>query len=96
MAVRKRISGARIAGISLLSKDRILRSAVERKEWKGSIILEMFGRGNLIITEEKMEISARPPDPRVLGQGSQEGGDLQAAEERERRPEEQHRGDRDL
>ncbi len=57
MAVRKRISGARIAGISLISNDRILEISLERKESKGSIILEMFGRGNLIIAEENREIS---------------------------------------
>ncbi len=56
MAVRKRVSGARISGIGLLGGDRILEIDVERKEWKGKMILEMFGRGNLIITDDKMEI----------------------------------------
>ncbi len=55
MAVRKRIAGARISDISLLNNDRILKIGVERKEFKGSLILEMFGRGNLIITDENME-----------------------------------------
>ena len=56
MAVRKRISGSKISSIGLLSRDRILSIGVERKEWKGVMIIEMFGRGNLIITDEKMEI----------------------------------------
>jgi predicted ribosome quality control (RQC) complex YloA/Tae2 family protein len=56
MAVRKRISGSRISSIGLLSRDRILSIGVERKEWKGLIIIEMFGRGNLIVTDDKMEI----------------------------------------
>jgi predicted ribosome quality control (RQC) complex YloA/Tae2 family protein len=54
MAVRKRVSGARIANISLLNNDRILKIDVERKDSAGSFIIEMFGRGNLIITDEKM------------------------------------------
>ncbi|MDE1865239.1 MAG: NFACT family protein [Candidatus Micrarchaeota archaeon] len=57
MAVRKRVSGARITGVSLLNNDRIIRIAFDRKESGGNIILEMFGRGNLIITDDKMEIS---------------------------------------
>ena len=56
MAVRKRVSGAKISGIGLLSRDRILSIGVERKEWKGFMIIEMFGRGNLIVTDDKMEI----------------------------------------
>ena len=56
MAVRKRVSGARITGISLLSRDRIIEISLERKDVKGRMIIEMFGRGNLIITDEKMEI----------------------------------------
>ncbi len=55
MAVRKRVSGARIADIALLSNDRIIKIGYERKEEKGSMILEMFGKGNLIIVDEKME-----------------------------------------
>lgn len=56
MAVRKRVSGAKITGIGLLGRDRIVNITVERKEWKGNMIIEMFGRGNLIITDDKMEI----------------------------------------
>lgn len=56
MAVRKRVSGSKITEIGLLGRDRILKIVVERKEWKGNMIIEMFGRGNLIITDDKMEI----------------------------------------
>jgi predicted ribosome quality control (RQC) complex YloA/Tae2 family protein len=56
MAVRKRLSGSRISGIGLLGRDRILDISFERKDAKGRMIIEMFGRGNLIITDERMEI----------------------------------------
>jgi predicted ribosome quality control (RQC) complex YloA/Tae2 family protein len=39
----------------LLSNDSIIKIGYERKEEKGSLILEMFGKGNLIIVDEQMK-----------------------------------------
>jgi predicted ribosome quality control (RQC) complex YloA/Tae2 family protein len=57
MAARKRLSGAKVSNISLLNNDRILVISFDRKDSGGSLILEMFGRGNLIIVDGKMEVS---------------------------------------
>lgn len=54
MAVRKRVLGSKITGISLFNNDRILHFSIERKDAKESLMFEMFGKGNLIITDEKM------------------------------------------
>lgn len=56
LAVRKRISGARIKGIEQFNKDRIIIIKLERGGEESNIIMEMFGRGNMIFTESDMKI----------------------------------------
>jgi predicted ribosome quality control (RQC) complex YloA/Tae2 family protein len=51
IAVRKRIVGSKIKAIEQLNNDRILTIKLEKEETESSIILEMFGRGNMIITD---------------------------------------------
>ncbi len=51
---RSRFSGARVTSVEQINFDRILRIGTDR----GSIILELFGRGNIILTDEEGRIIA--------------------------------------
>jgi predicted ribosome quality control (RQC) complex YloA/Tae2 family protein len=56
-AVRKRIANSRIYDISLFNDDRILCINIEKGEQHQYIIIEMFGKGNLIIADSDMVIT---------------------------------------
>ena len=56
LAVRKRIIGYKISAINQLGSDRILQISLQKKEERIYIILEMFGKGNFIITDSNMQI----------------------------------------
>ncbi len=56
MAARKRISGARLKKVVQLAKDRIISFEMDRHGEQVNLILEMFGKGNLIITDGSMKI----------------------------------------
>ena len=56
-AVRKRISNSRITGISLLNDDRVLCISMEKGDQVQSLIIEMFGKGNVIIADSEMKIT---------------------------------------
>jgi predicted ribosome quality control (RQC) complex YloA/Tae2 family protein len=56
LATRKRIAGARIKQVVQLNNDRILMIKLDSKNEEISIILEMFGKGNMIITDPNMKI----------------------------------------
>lgn len=56
MAVRKRACSSKITGVEQLSNDRIIMIKLERAASPINIILEMFGKGNLIITDSSMSI----------------------------------------
>lgn len=56
IAVRNRISGYKIANIGLLNDDRIILIGLEGRGEKANLILEMFGRGNMIIADSEMKI----------------------------------------
>ncbi len=51
LAVRKRISNAEILGLEMLNNDRIVRMNLGKADERFSIIFEMFGRGNMVITD---------------------------------------------
>ncbi|OJI08232.1 MAG: hypothetical protein BK997_00795 [Candidatus Micrarchaeum sp. ARMAN-1] len=56
-AVRKRISNFHITGLSLLNDDRVLSISMEKGDQKQSLIIEMFGKGNVIIADPEMKIT---------------------------------------
>jgi len=56
LAVRKRIGGARIKGVSLLNNDRIIMFTLEKAGSEMNLIFEMFGKGNTVITDPSMKI----------------------------------------
>jgi predicted ribosome quality control (RQC) complex YloA/Tae2 family protein len=58
LAVRKSVYGARIKSIRQLSDDRIILFELEKAGEGLSLILEMFGKGNLIIADKEMTIVA--------------------------------------
>ena len=55
-AVRKHISGAMISSISLYNDDRILSISSKKGDTEFNILIEMFGKGNLIVTDRVMKI----------------------------------------
>ncbi|MCL5680345.1 MAG: NFACT family protein, partial [Candidatus Marsarchaeota archaeon] len=55
-AVRKRIANSHISDISLFNDDRVLCITVEKGDQHQYIMVEMFGRGNLIITDSDLNI----------------------------------------
>ncbi len=57
MAVRKRISGFAINGVRQLGSDRILVFELRKGDASANLILEMFGKGNLMITDGAMRIT---------------------------------------
>ena len=56
LAVRKRLSGARIESIYQLGEDRILAIRFSKANAESYIIFEMFGKGNMIIADPDMKI----------------------------------------
>jgi predicted ribosome quality control (RQC) complex YloA/Tae2 family protein len=56
IAVRNRIAGSKIKSIGLLNDDRIILVSLESKGEETKLILEMFGRGNMIIADSDMKI----------------------------------------
>ncbi len=56
-AVRKRISNSKITGISLMNDDRVLCISMEKGDQAQSLIIEMFGKGNVIIADSEMKIT---------------------------------------
>lgn len=57
MAARKRISGFSIDSVEQLAGDRIILFRLSKRDDKASLILEMQGKGNLIITDKDMKIT---------------------------------------
>ncbi len=55
-AVRKHVSGAMISSISLYNDDRILGITSKKGDTEFNILIEMFGKGNLIVTDRVMKI----------------------------------------
>lgn len=53
IAMRKRIENSRITGISQKGSDRIVVIGLEAAGSRHSMIIEMFGKGNIILTDEK-------------------------------------------
>jgi predicted ribosome quality control (RQC) complex YloA/Tae2 family protein len=56
MGVRKRISGFLINKVEQFNKDRIILLKTKKADQEINIILEMFGRGNLIFADSDMKI----------------------------------------
>jgi len=56
IAVRKRINGFKLTSISQLNNDRIIIAKLQKGDERLSMIFELFGRGNLIIANESMQI----------------------------------------
>ncbi|MCL5102362.1 MAG: NFACT family protein [Candidatus Marsarchaeota archaeon] len=56
-AVRKRISNSKITAISLFNDDRIISIAIDKGDTRQYLIVEMFGKGNLIIADSGMKIA---------------------------------------
>ncbi|MFI5412793.1 MAG: NFACT family protein [Candidatus Micrarchaeales archaeon] len=56
IAVRKRIEGFNIKAIKQLNNDRIVLFELKKGEEQFNLIVEMFGKGNLIITDKEMKI----------------------------------------
>ncbi len=56
MAVRKRVGGFRIDSIMQVNDDRIVIMELRKEKTERDMILEMFGAGNLIITDSSMKI----------------------------------------
>lgn len=56
IAVRRRIENTQIGGIEQLNNDRIVAINCHKGGSGFRIIFEMFGRGNLVITDESMNI----------------------------------------
>lgn len=56
-AVRKRISNFMISAVEQYNNDRIILIRLKKGEENANIILEMFGRGNMIITDSSMKIT---------------------------------------
>jgi len=56
IAVRNRINGYKIKKISQFNSDRIILINLEKGELKINIIFEMFGKGNLVLTDNEMKI----------------------------------------
>ncbi len=57
VATRKRIEGFMIDSVTQLNGDRIVVIALHKGESHVNIILEMFGKGNFIITDEQKMIT---------------------------------------
>jgi predicted ribosome quality control (RQC) complex YloA/Tae2 family protein len=55
-AVRKRITGYKIESIEQINEDRIIDIEASKGEDRLHLIIEMFGRGNLLIADSSMKI----------------------------------------
>jgi len=55
-AFRKRTTGFVITEISQLNRDRIIRIAAEKGDSSINIIFELFGKGNMVVTDGSMKI----------------------------------------
>jgi predicted ribosome quality control (RQC) complex YloA/Tae2 family protein len=56
LASRKRISGFQIKWVSQYNNDRIILIKVKKADSEINIILELFGKGNLVIADSEMKI----------------------------------------
>lgn len=56
LAMRKRIAGAKIKGIEQLNNDRIIAIKLEKRDGEFNLVLEMFGRGNMVLAANDMKI----------------------------------------
>lgn len=57
IAVRKRITGFMIEKIEQMGKDRIIVIRLKKGAERVNLILEMFGQGNMVITDSAMQIT---------------------------------------
>ncbi len=57
LAARKRAEGARIESVGQLNNDRIVVIGLSKGGDVSNLILELFGRGNLIVTDSAMQIT---------------------------------------
>ncbi|MDE1868344.1 MAG: NFACT family protein [Candidatus Micrarchaeota archaeon] len=57
IAVRKRITGFMIESIGQLGHDRIIIIKLKKGDDRANLILEMFGHGNMVLTDENMGIT---------------------------------------
>ncbi len=53
MFMRKHLDGARVREITQIGSERITKLVFERKETKLNLYIELFGKGNIIATDEK-------------------------------------------
>ncbi len=56
LAIRKRIEGFLIEKIGQFNRDRIVIFALRKGDERLNMIIEMFGKGNLVITDSAMKI----------------------------------------
>ena len=56
MFLRKRISNCRVTGVEQVGFDRILKFSLETKDSSYLLFVEMFGKGNLILTDSDRKI----------------------------------------
>ena len=54
--LRKHLNNARLRKINQLMPERILEFIFEKKEGKKKLIIEMFAKGNIILTDDKWDI----------------------------------------
>lgn len=57
IAVRKRISGAKIEGITQINDDRIVEMSFVRGGETGGIIFELFAKGNMLVVDGEKKIA---------------------------------------
>ncbi len=53
MGMRKRIEGAKVASIAQRGSDRIIELRLSSKEGERTVVIEMFGKGNMILVDAK-------------------------------------------
>jgi len=75
MFLRKRLSNAKLEEISLVNNDRIIKMIFDAKNKQFNLIFEMFGKGNVILTDNKNIIL------NVLNKGRFRGRNLIPGEE---------------
>ena len=56
MAVRNRIAGMQVTKVSQYNDDRIIMFKLEGKGKETNLIIELFGKGNMVLTESDMTI----------------------------------------
>ncbi len=57
MAMRKRVTGFMIEKVEQYNKDRIILLALKKGDERANVVAEMFGAGNLIVTDKDMKIT---------------------------------------